>query len=261
HFSALDQSCQICWSSFPAKIYRPRCGSGDLVAARSIAFRTRQSDRKSFPKKLARHACKSFDGPVLCFPNRPRHKNNKRFASRHTVLIEQSVDVVDCFRREVDCQVRRFIIETKQKSDPQVTIYRVNIERWNGNAVSVRDPGTFTGATPAAVRDVLEIVLGRNCAREFDRPIKPDAHSRAADQREQSGPHLAMHVDHQIVFRAPDLFEQIKKAERSAPSLARFREFASSEENHTRERGMMTDDLRILRRDQPVNARTRITRT
>src|SRR4029077_11382667 len=160
----------------------------------------------------------------------------------------------------MDRQVRLFIIETKQRSDPQVTIYRVNIERWNGNAVSVRDPRTFTGTAPAAIRDVLEIVLGRNCAREFDRAIKPDAHSRAADEREQSRTHLAMHVDHQIVFRAPDLFEQIKKADRSAPSLAGLREFASGEENHTRERGMMADDLRILRRDQPVNSRTRITR-
>jgi hypothetical protein len=137
----------------------------------------------------------------------------------------------------------------------------MNIERRNGNAVSVRDPGTFTGAAPAAVRDVLEIVLRRNCAREFDRPIKPDAHSRAADEREQSRTDLAMHVDHQIVFRAADLFEQIKKAERSAPFLSGLREFASGEENHIRERWMMTDDLRILRRDQPVNARTRITRT
>src|SRR6476620_10273992 len=175
--------------------------------------------------------------------------------------LKQSLYVADCVGREMDCQVRRFIIETKKRSDPQVTIYRVNIERWNGNAVSVRDPGTLAGAAPAAVRDILEIVLRRNCAREFDRPIKPDAHSRAADEREQSRTHLAMHVDHQIVFRAPDLFEKIKKAECRAPSLAGLREFASREENHIRERGMMTDDLRILRRDQPVDARTRITRT
>ena len=161
----------------------------------------------------------------------------------------------------MDCQVRRFIIETKQRSDPQVTINRVNIERRNGNSVSVRDPGTFAGAAPAVFRDVLEIVLGRNCAREFDRPIKPDAHSRAADQREQSRTHLAMHVDHQIVFRAPDLFEQIEEAQRGAPFLAGLREIASREENHIRERGMMTDDLRVLGGDQPVNARTRITRT
>src|SRR6476620_1982729 len=175
--------------------------------------------------------------------------------------LKQSLYVADCVGREMDCQVRRFIIETKQRSDPKVTIYRVNIERRNGNAVGVRDPGTFTGAAPAAVRDILEIVLRRNCAREFDRPIKPDAHSRAADEREQSRTHLAMHVDHQIVSRAPDLFEQIKKAERSAPSLSGFREFASREENHIRERGMMTNYLRVLRCDQPVNSRTRVTRT
>src|SRR6478736_9059734 len=175
------------------------------------------------------------------------------------MLLKQSLYVADCVGRKMDCQVRRLIIKTKQRSDPQVAINRVDIERRNGNAVSVRDPGTFTGAAPAAVRDVLEIVLGRNCAREFDRPIKPDAHSRAADEREQSRTNLAMHVDHQIVFRAPDLFEQIKEDERSAPSLAGLREFASGEENHIRERGMMADDLRILRRDEPVNSRTRVT--
>jgi hypothetical protein len=70
-----------------------------------------------------------------------------------------------------------------------------------------------------------------------------------------------MHVDHQIVFRASDLFEQIEKAQRGAPFLTGLREIASREENHIRERGMMTDDLRVLGCDQPVNARMRITRT
>src|SRR6476660_748145 len=155
----------------------------------------------------------------------------------------------------MDCQVRRFIIETKQRSDPQVTIYRVNIERWNGNAVSVRDPGTLAGAAPAAVRDILEIVLRRNCAREFDRPIKPDTHSRAADEREQSRTHLAMHVDHQIIFRATDLLEQIKEGEHDAPFLTWLEEIATRKENHSRQRGMMTNDLGILRCNQPINAR------
>src|SRR6185503_3158572 len=161
----------------------------------------------------------------------------------------------------MDCQVRRFVIETKQRSDPQIAINGVNIERGNGNTVSVRDPGAFAGATPAVAWDVLEIVFGRNCAREFDRPIKPDAHSRAADEREQCRTHLAMHVDHQIVFRAANLFEKIEESECGTPSLARLREIAARKENHIRERGMMADDLRILRRDQPVNSRTRITRT
>src|SRR5437867_10908883 len=121
----------------------------------------------------------------------------------------------------------------------------MNIECWNRNAVCVRNPGTFARAAPAVVRDILEVVLGGNCAREFDGAIKSDADSRAADQSEQSRTHLAVHVDHQIVFRAPDLFEQIEKAEHSAPPLAGLREIASSKENHIRERGMMRDDLGI----------------
>src|SRR5262245_24888448 len=161
----------------------------------------------------------------------------------------------------MDCQVRWFIIETKQRSDPQVTINRVNIERPNGNAVRVCDPRTFAGAAPTVARDVLKIVLGRNCAREFNRSIKSDAHSRAADERKQGRTHLPMHVDHQVVFRAPDLFEQIEETQRRAPSLARLRKIASRKEDHIRECGMMTNDLRVLRRDQPINSRTRITRT
>src|SRR5436190_8509465 len=130
----------------------------------------------------------------------------------------------------MDCQTRRFFIETKQRSDPQVTINRVNIERGNGNAMSVRDPRPFAGTTPAVVRDVLEIVLGRNCAREFDRPIKPDTHSRAADEREQGRTHLAMHVDDEIVLGAPDLFEQTEKSQHRAPALPALREIAPSKE-------------------------------
>src|SRR6516164_9379402 len=107
----------------------------------------------------------------------------------------------------MDCQLRGFIIETKQRSDPQITVDRVNIERRDWNAMSVRDPRTFAGAAPTVARDVLKIVLGRNCARELDRPIKSNPNSCAADEGKQSRAHLAMHVDHQIISRAPDLFE------------------------------------------------------
>src|SRR5215472_15335223 len=120
----------------------------------------------------------------------------------------------------MDRQLRRFIIESKQRSNPQVTINRMNIERRDGNAVSVRDPGTFAGAAPAVARNVLKIVLGRNCAREFDRPIKSDPDACPTDERKQSRTHLAMHIDHEIVFATPDLFEQIEKAKHGAPSLA-----------------------------------------
>jgi len=97
HFGALDQPRQICWSSFIAKINRPWRGGCDLPAAHLIAFRTRKSNSKSFAKKLARDAGKSFDSPVLRFPNCPGHKDNERFASRHAVLLKQSLHVADCF--------------------------------------------------------------------------------------------------------------------------------------------------------------------
>src|SRR5215470_6729513 len=103
-------------------------------------------------------------------------------------------------------------------------------------------------------------MLGRNCARKFDRPIKSNPNSCAADEGKQSRTHLAMHVDHQVVLRAPDLLEQIEEAECGAPFLSRLREIATRKENHIRERGMMTDHLGIIRRDQPVNSRTGITR-
>src|SRR6187551_3276443 len=175
------------------------------------------------------------------------------------MLLKQSLYIADCFGRKMDCQVRRLIVETKQRSDPQVTINRMDIESRNGNAVSVRDPGTFAGAAPAAVRDVLEIVLGRNCPREFNRPIKSDADACAADEREQSRTQLAMHIDHQIIFGAPDLLEQIEEAERGAPLLAGLQEITTREQEHIRESGMMTNDFGVLRRNQPINARTRIT--
>jgi hypothetical protein len=88
HLGALNQPRQICWSSFTAKISRSRCGGRDLLAPRFIAFRARESNSKSFPKKLARDACESFNGPVLRFPNCPGHKDYERFAGRHTVFIE-----------------------------------------------------------------------------------------------------------------------------------------------------------------------------
>ena len=108
---------------------------------------------------------------------------------------------------------------------------------------------------------VFEIVLGGNCKRPFDRSIKPDAHARATDEREKSRTHLAMHVDHQIVLRAANLFEQIEKFQHRSPPATFFREIAPSKKNDIRERRMVAHDFRILRRDQPVNARTGITRT
>jgi hypothetical protein len=53
---------------------------------------------------------------------------------------------------------------------------------------------------------IFEIVLGGNRKRLFDRSIKSDAHARATDEREKNRTHLAMHVDHQIVLRAANLF-------------------------------------------------------
>src|SRR5215475_728052 len=98
HFRALDQPRQVCWGSFTAKINRSRRGGSNLLAARLIAFRTGEGNGESLPKKLARDARKSFDGPVLCFPNCTWHKNNERFATRHAVLLEQSLNGTDCFR-------------------------------------------------------------------------------------------------------------------------------------------------------------------
>ena len=106
---------------------------------------------------------------------------------------------------------------------------------------------------------VLEIVLGGNCKRPFDRSIKPDANARATDEHEKSRTHLAMHVDHQIVLRAANLFEQIEKFQHRSPSATSLREIAPSKKNDIRKRRMAAHDLRVLRRDQPVNPRTRIT--
>src|SRR6516164_3024734 len=103
-------------------------------------------------------------------------------------------------------------------------------------------------------------MLGRNCARESDRPIKSNQNSRAADEREQSRTHLAMHVDHQIVFGAPDLLEQIEEAECGAPFLSRLGEIATRKEYHIRESVMMADRPRILPREQLFQSRPPTTR-
>src|SRR2546423_8522795 len=107
---------------------------------------------------------------------------------------------------------------------------------------------------------VFEIVLGGNCKRPFDWSIKPDAHARATDEREKSRTHLAVHVDHQIVLRAANLFEQIEKIQHRAPPATSFRKIAPGKKNDIRKRRMAAHDFRVLRRDQPVNPRTRITR-
>ncbi len=69
-----------------------------------------------------------------------------------------------------------------------------------------------------------------------------------------------MHVDDQIVFRAANLFEQIEKRHHCAPSSAASREIVPRKKNDIRQCWMTADDLRVLRRDQPVNSRARITR-
>ena len=69
-----------------------------------------------------------------------------------------------------------------------------------------------------------------------------------------------MHVDDQIVFRTPDLLKQIEERYHCAPSPAALREIASRKKNDIGERRMAAHDLSVFRRDQPVNARPRITR-
>src|SRR4029077_5672756 len=98
-------------------------------------------------------------------------------------------------------------------------------------------------------RHIFQIVLGRNGERTLDRPIKSDAHTRAADEREKSRAHLTMHVDDQIVSRASNLFEQIEKRHHCAPSPAPSREIPARKKNNIGEGWMTADDLRVLRSD------------
>src|SRR6266516_6358375 len=109
-------------------------------------------------------------------------------------------------------------------------------------------------------RHIVQSVLGRNGERTLDRPIKSDAHSRSADEREKSRAHLTMHVDDQIVLRVTDLFEQIEKRHHCVPSPAALREIVPLKKNDIGERWMAAHDLCVLRSDQPVNSRARITR-
>src|SRR4029450_2825120 len=104
---------------------------------------------------------------------------------------------------------------------------------------------------------IFEIVLGGNCKRPLDWSIKADAHARAADEREKSRTHLAMHVNHQIVLRAANLFEQIEKIQHRAPPTTLLRKIAPSKKNDVRQRWMAAHDLRVLRSGEPGNARAR----
>ena len=63
----------------------------------------------------------------------------------------------------MDRQIRRLIIETKQRSHPEVTIDRVNIERRNGMrcvyiSMNLRVRRANRGS------ECLEIVFSGNCA-------------------------------------------------------------------------------------------------
>ena len=72
HFGALNQRRQICWSSFTAKIDRSRRGGCDLPAARLIAFRTRESNSKSFAKKLRARRLQILRWSSALFPKSSR---------------------------------------------------------------------------------------------------------------------------------------------------------------------------------------------
>src|SRR5262249_25572137 len=172
----------------------------------------------------------------------------------------ESFDVTDGYRRKMNRQIRRVVVETKQLSDPQVTIDCVHIKRRNRDAMRVCNPRTLARSPPAMVRYIFKIVLGGHCRRPFYRSIETDAYARAADEREKSRTHLTMHVDHQVVFRTANLLEQIEEIEYRAPLATLFREIAPSEKNHVRKRRMAAHDFRVLGGDQPVNSGTRIAR-
>src|SRR6476660_7032185 len=93
-----------------------------------------------------------------------------------------------------------------------------------------------------------------------DGPIKSNAHRRSADKSEKSRARLTVQIDHQIVLRAADLLKQIKKRQHRMPSAAALREIAKRKKNDIRECRMTPHNLRVLRRDQPVDPRSWITR-
>lgn len=109
-------------------------------------------------------------------------------------------------------------------------------------------------------RYVLQSVLRRNCQCAFDWSIKSDPHTGAADESEKSRTHLTMHVDDQIIFRPADLLEQIKECYQCAPFMAGLREIATRKKNNIRECRMAAYNFGVLRGDQPINSRVRVSR-
>src|SRR5436190_4367155 len=125
----------------------------------------------------------------------------------------------------------------------------MHVERRNRDAVCVYHPRTLTCAAPAMAGHIFEILLGGNCNCPFDRSIEPNAHASAADKREKSRTQLAMHVDHQIVLCATNLFEQIEKFQHCAPSPTWFGEIAPGKKDDIRKRRMIMHDFRVLGRN------------
>ncbi len=206
---ALDEGSQIGGTRFARKIARAGRNGCNLPASRPVALRACEGHCETAAQQLAGDTRETFNRPVFGLPYGAWHEDDQRPRGVHTALIEQPLHIGHRFRREMDCEIRRLVVQTEHRRDPEVAIDCVHIERRDGNAVRICHPRAFPRASPAVARYVLEVMFSRNCESGFDRSIKSNAHPSSADEGEKRRTHLAVQINDEVVFGAVNLLEQI----------------------------------------------------
>ncbi len=203
------------------------------------------------------NVCKSFDVPVLGFPDRSGHQDRDRFAAE-TTRPKQLVDLGYGALGLVDPEIRRVVIEAEHRPEPEISVHRMDIEGGQANPVGIRQPGSLAGPGPSMFAGYKGGVFSLGRLELPAGPVKSDADGRAGGQCEYRGPELAVEVDDQVVMHPPEVEEQSNRTGRCRPAPAELREFMAREEDHVRKVGMMADQVGIFRRDQPIDARVGI---
>src|SRR5262249_9868285 len=121
---------------------------GNLIADRTLSFRSDEHDRKSLPQEMPREFGKPFAAPMLGLPDgsrRDRYDSAWFVASVSAKLPGGTFDRhVGNGKREIGCA----LVEAEHGAKSEVSVDGVHIERGHRDPMRIGNPCSFAGALP-----------------------------------------------------------------------------------------------------------------
>ena len=254
---AADERRKLGQGRLAGEVYRSRSKRRHLVAKRALTRRADQRHRKTLLQKVPRHRGEAFAAPLLGFPDRAGRERHKLCVG-DAVMMQEGVDAIGRRARNRKGEIGGAVVEPEHRSDGEIAVDRVHLERGQRDEMRVGKPASFAGALPGVLARFI-----RKFARHFfpaarDRFAETDPHRRRGCPCAQSAAQLTLQIEDEVITGGAQPrgqargIRQWRETPRPGPFLAR-------EFEDVIDRRMRLQEFGDRRRHQPIDLRGRIT--